>query len=139
MAPAQFRSDGMFGRQVGGGVESGGQADARRPGLAVFADIRFGAAGRGHGDGRHHDGDRRRGRRSGGHDDSGRHHGHWRTISEQVHIPGFWRQECVPATYGWRRDACGRAYWGVVTPAHTHRVWVPPRCETRTRQVWVPC
>lgn len=72
--------------------------------------------------------------RSGSH----RHnHGHWENRCEQVLVPGYWDVQCHPATYGWVLDFCGHRVWGVVEPAHNHRVWVPARYETQTRRVWV--
>lgn len=65
--------------------------------------------------------------------------GHWQTIHEQVLVPGYWHEEHVPPTFGWRRDACGRLHWGVVDPGGCRRVWVPARWETRSRRVWVAC
>lgn len=65
--------------------------------------------------------------------------GHWQTVTEQVLVPGCWREQHVPPTYGWVRDHCGRSVWGVVDPGGCRRIWVPPHYETRTRQVWVAC
>jgi hypothetical protein len=64
--------------------------------------------------------------------------GHWATVQERYLVPGFWREEHVPPTYGWIRD-CGHRYWGVVDAGGCRRVWVPERWETRCRQVWVTC
>jgi hypothetical protein len=49
----------------------------------------------------------------------------------RVWVPGYYRTECVPATYGWVYDGCGRAHWQVIRPAYTRRVWVPGCHETR--------
>jgi len=65
--------------------------------------------------------------------------GHWETVHEQVLVPGYWREEHVPPTYGWITDHCGRRRWGIVDPGGCRRVWVPARWETRCRQVWVGC
>jgi hypothetical protein len=66
-------------------------------------------------------------------------HGRWQIIEEQVLVPGYWREEHVPPTYGWVRDCHGRRRWGVVDPGGCRRVWVPARWETRCRRVWVSC
>lgn len=68
-----------------------------------------------------------------------RQHGHWQTVSEQFLVPGYWRDEHVPPTYGWVVDRCGCRRWAMVDPGGCRRVWVPDRWETRTRQVWVRC
>lgn len=121
-APAQIRLDGILGRHIQVGVQvSSGRSHAEP--VPVRVPERHG---------------RNRSRTDRGRDD-GRGHGHWQTVSEQVHIPGYWHDEYAPARYGWLRDACGRLVWGVVQPACSRRVWVPPRCETMTRQVWVRC
>ncbi len=62
-----------------------------------------------------------------------RGHGHWITRCEQVLVPGYWDVDYHAAVYG----SCGYRVWGVSEPAYNHRVWVPARYETRTRQVWV--
>lgn len=67
----------------------------------------------------------------------GHDHGHYVTRCEQVLVPGYWDVEYHPAVYGWVYDSCGHRVWGVTEPAHDHRVWVPARYETRSRQVWV--
>lgn len=64
--------------------------------------------------------------------------GHWETVCEQVLVPGYWRDEHVPPTYGWVRGHCGRLEWGMVDPGGCRKVWVPPHYEHQTRQVWVP-
>lgn len=66
-------------------------------------------------------------------------HGYFRDVCEQVWVEGFWREDYVPAVYGWITDHCGRRSWGVVRPAHTCRVFVPGHFESRTRRVWVSC
>lgn len=68
-----------------------------------------------------------------------RSHGHWETVHEQVLVPGYWRDEHVPPTYGWIVDRCGHRRWGVVDQGGCRRIWVPARWETRCRQVWVSC
>jgi hypothetical protein len=65
--------------------------------------------------------------------------GYWRTITEEVWVPGYFRQEYVPATYGWIVDSCGRRSYEVIAPACTREIWVPGRFECRTRQVFVRC
>jgi hypothetical protein len=65
-------------------------------------------------------------------------HGFWQTVQERVWVPGYWHEEPWPPVHGWVRLACGRMHWGVVAPGGCHRVWVPPRWELRSRQVWVP-
>lgn len=66
-------------------------------------------------------------------------HGHWQTVCEQVLVPGCWREEHVPPTYGWVHDSCGHRHWGIVDHGGCRRVWVPARYETRHRRVWVGC
>ena len=66
-------------------------------------------------------------------------HGHWKTVYEEVLVPGYWSDQHVPATYGWIYESCGHRRWGIVAPASCTRVWIPARYETRSRQVWVPC
>ena len=65
--------------------------------------------------------------------------GYWRTVYDEVHVPGYWREEHVPARYGWTVDNCGHRCWGVVEAACCRQVWVPPRCESRPRRIWVSC
>jgi len=71
--------------------------------------------------------------------DSGRRHshGHWQTRCEQVLVPGYWDIQYHAAVFGWVLDSCGHRSWGVLEPAHDHRIWVPACYETQTRQVWV--
>lgn len=66
-----------------------------------------------------------------------RGHGHWIARCEQVLVPGYWDVDYHAAVYGWVYDSCGYRVWGVSEPAHNHRIWVPARYETRSRQVWV--
>jgi len=66
-------------------------------------------------------------------------HGHWQTVCEQVLVPGCWREEHVPPTYGWVYDSCGHRYWDIVDHGGCRRVWVPPRYEHQNRRIWVPC
>jgi hypothetical protein len=78
------------------------------------------------------------------HDHHGRHghqvsRGHWKTVNERYLVPGYWREQHVPPTYGWITDHCGHRHWGVVDAGGCRRVWVPERWETRCRQVWVSC
>lgn len=68
-----------------------------------------------------------------------RQRGHWDTVHEQVLVPGYWREDHVPPTYGWITNHCGHRHWGMVDPGGCRRVWVPARWETRCRQVWVSC
>lgn len=110
--PAQFSIEARFGRHVGAVVRLADCAPRRAPcppARPVFDD-------------RHE-----------------RHHGHWQTVSEQVLVPGYWREEHVPPTYGWTVDHCGCRRWTMIDPGGCRRVWVPERWETRTRQVWVRC
>ena len=65
--------------------------------------------------------------------------GRWETRCAQVWVEGRWEERHVGARYGWVRDRCGRAVWGVVVPARCERVFVPGRYETRTRRVFVRC
>jgi hypothetical protein len=126
-APAQISVEAKIGRHVRGAVTVGGH-DHR--------DHRDGNRGRD--DHRGHRGRHEPIRRVPapirGHD-----HGHWRTVEEQVLVPGFWRDEHVPPTYGWIHDSCGHRRWGIVDAGGCRRIWVPARWETRCRQVWVPC
>lgn len=65
--------------------------------------------------------------------------GHWKTVYEEVLVPGYWREEHVPPTWGWIVESCGHRRWGIVAQGGCRRVWVPARYETRARQVWVAC
>jgi hypothetical protein len=65
--------------------------------------------------------------------------GHWKTVYDEVLVPGYWHEEHVPPTYGWIQDRCGHRRWGMVDKGGCRRVWVPARYETRARQVWVGC
>jgi hypothetical protein len=65
--------------------------------------------------------------------------GRWETVEEQCLVPGYWRDEHVPPTYGWIVDSCGHRHWGIVDRGGCRRVWVPARWETRSRRVWVAC
>ena len=117
-AQTRISVEGQIGRHIRGGVVVGARHD--------------------HGD--HHQRD---------HHQHGRHHrpilrapeprGHWKTVCEEVLVPGYWREDHVPPTWGWIVDSCGHRRWGVVDHGGCRRVWVPARYETRTRQVWVPC
>ncbi len=133
-APAQVRLEGILGRHVQVGVQVGSDRNHREPVRVVLTGSHGGEHGRGRDD--RHDGDDHGWSRGRG--DRGRH-GSWQTISEEVRVPGYWREECVPAQYGWVRDHCGRMLWTIVVPACHRNIWVPPHCETRSRQVWVPC
>jgi hypothetical protein len=145
-APAQVRLEGTLGRHIQVGVQVGADRSHREQVGVVFGD-HGGEHGRSRDRRNDRRNDRRDDRRDDGHgrgrgrgDDHGRSsHGHWQTIREEVRVPGYWREECVPAQYGWVRDSCGRRVWGIVVAACTRSVWVPPHCEFRTRQVWVPC
>jgi hypothetical protein len=66
-------------------------------------------------------------------------HGHWKTVCEEVFVPGCWREEHVPPTYGWVYGSCGHAHWGIVDAGGCRKIWVPGHYETRTRSVWVAC
>jgi hypothetical protein len=63
--------------------------------------------------------------------------GHWETVCEQVWVPGYWREDYVPARYGWIENRCGHRYWGEIEPARTCRTWVEGCYRTEQRQVWV--
>jgi hypothetical protein len=129
-APAQITVDAKLGRSIRGAVTVGSPAHH----------------GHGHHDRRDHRGHDHRHDHRGRHEPIRRapaphhgHHGHWRTVEEQVLVPGFWRDEHVPPTYGWIHDSCGHRRWGIVDAGGCRRVWVPARWETRCRKVWVPC
>jgi len=66
-------------------------------------------------------------------------HGHWETVCEQVFVPGCWREEHVPPTYGWVHSSCGHRHWGLIDRGGCRRIWVPAHHETRSRRVWVGC
>jgi len=51
---------------------------------------------------------------------------------------GRYERRYVPAVYGTRYDACGRAFRVMIKPACYRNVWVPPRYETRQVRVRVP-
>lgn len=68
-----------------------------------------------------------------------RHAGRWETVCEQVLVPGYYREEHVPPSYGWIYDRCGHRHWGMIDRGGCRRVWVPERYETRHRRVWVRC
>ncbi|MCA8965248.1 MAG: hypothetical protein H6838_00175 [Planctomycetes bacterium] len=65
--------------------------------------------------------------------------GRWETVCEQVLVPGYWKEEHVPARYGWIYSGCGHRHWGLIDRGGCRRVWVPERYETRHRRVWVRC
>lgn len=64
--------------------------------------------------------------------------GHWETVREEVWVPGYWRDTCIPARFGWVRER-GHRRWAVIEPECHRRVWVPGHTECRSRQVWVGC
>jgi hypothetical protein len=107
-APAQFRIEGFFGHHVAVAASFGGFYRPR-PFVPVSCAPPVCEAPR----------------------------GHWESVAEQVLVPGYWREECVPARFGWVRDHCGRSVWGVIEPEHTARVWVPPCYRTERHRVWV--
>lgn len=72
-------------------------------------------------------------------DDCREPRGHWRTVTEQVWVPGYWQEEHVPARWGWVCDPCGHRRRVMLEPERCHRVWVEGRYECRTRRVWVSC
>lgn len=121
-APAQIEVHGQLGRHVSVTARIGD----RHPVPVFRREPR--ARDRDHRDNRDHR----------GHVDHSPH-GYFRDVCEQVWVEGFWREDYVPAAYGWITDACGHRRWGVVQPAHTCRVFVPGHYETRTRRVWVSC
>lgn len=111
--PAQLTVDARFGLHVGGAVrlaDCGDHHRSIRPSPQRMAD-----------------------------DCRVRSHGHWQTVTEQVLVPGFWRDDWVAPTYGWVVDFWGCRRWVMIDPGGCRRVWVPDRWETRTRQVWVRC
>jgi hypothetical protein len=114
LAPAQFRIEGSLGRHIQVGLQLGAQC---APPVCAPRDRD-----------RDRDCDDRRSRR-----------GRWETVCEQVWVDGYWHEEHVPARYGWVCDPCGHRHWGIIEPAHCHRVWVPGHYETRQRRVWVRC
>jgi hypothetical protein len=65
--------------------------------------------------------------------------GHWETICEQVLVPGCWREEHVPPTYGWVYGSCGHRHWDVIDRGGCRRIWVPAHYETCSRRIWVGC
>lgn len=111
--PAQWSIEARIGRHVGAAVRLADCLDRHRPACPpprpVFDDC--------------HE----------------RRHGHWQTVTEQYLVPGYWRDEHVPPTYGWICEPCGHRRWGMIDPGGCRRVWTPDRWETRTRQVWVRC
>lgn len=111
-APAQISIQGSVGRHIAGGVVVSHNDHGDRHGSHR------------HGHGRH---------------TPVRARGHWRIVEEQVLVPGYWREQHVPPTYGWTIDRCGHRHWGVVDAGGCRRIWVPARYETRTRRVWSPC
>jgi hypothetical protein len=114
-APAQITIEGRLGRHIRGTVVLAGHDDH-------------------HGHRHNRDVDHRRHREV-----ERRERGHWKTVHEKVRVPGYWRDEHVPATYGWVIDSCGHRNWGIVDHGGCRRVWVPACWETRSRQVWVRC
>lgn len=141
VAPAQLRIEGNLGRHVQVSAELGARTVARHD---DHGGGRHGDRGRRDDHRGRRDDHRHRGRgRDDRHDRHGHHdhhaHGRWETVRERVRVPGYWREEYVPARYGWIVDDCGVRVWGVVAPACTHRVWVPPCYEYRTRRVFVRC
>ena len=65
--------------------------------------------------------------------------GHWETVTEQVLVPGFFREERLPPRYGWAFDRRGHRHWTLIDDGCCQRVWVPEHYEMRSRQVWVSC
>lgn len=64
--------------------------------------------------------------------------GHWEVQRERVWVEGRERVVHVPASYAWRRDACGRLVRVCVREAYDHVVCEPGRWEWQERRVWVP-
>ena len=133
-APAQFRDRGRSARPVRGEVVAANPVHRAARGQAIVRSARRDHQARPVVSGRV---DARRGavpvQRSHGH----RSHGHWETRCERVLVPGYWEVQQVPPVYGWVFDSCGHRFWGIVTPACSHRVWIPPRWEMQQRRVWV--
>ena len=82
-----------------------------------------------------------------GHRHGHRSSGYWRTVYDEVTIPGYWREERLPPRYGWVVDGCGHRSWVMIDAGGCRRVWVPAqtgevevRKEVRTehRQFDVP-
>jgi hypothetical protein len=111
-ADAQISLEANFGRHVRGAVVVNGRVNT--------------------------DHGRARGPRSNAHCPPPAPRGHWETVHEQVLVPGYWKDEHVPATYGWIYSSCGHRHWGMIDRGGCRRIWVPDRWETRCRQVWVP-
>jgi hypothetical protein len=64
--------------------------------------------------------------------------GHYETRTVAVQVPGFWREDWVPAVYREYHTRKGHLRRVVIRPATIVRVWVPARTEYRTESVWVP-
>lgn len=129
-SPAQLVIEGKLGRDVRVAAHIGAVGHAHRGPVHTPPIVRPVSRHR-HG----HDDHAHRGHGRG----HGHTHGYWTTVSEEVTVPGYWREERIPARYGWVVDSCGHRIWSIVEPGCTHRVWVPPRCEVRTRRVFVRC
>ncbi len=64
--------------------------------------------------------------------------GYWKTITEQVWVPGQRRQEWVPAAYETIYDSYGNAHKVLVREGCYRTVQDPGHYEARSRRVWVP-
>jgi hypothetical protein len=64
--------------------------------------------------------------------------GNYRTVREQVWVPGRTRQVWVPAQYDYYTDRFGCAQRRMVRPGHYDYVQEPGCYEWRERRVWVP-
>ncbi len=64
--------------------------------------------------------------------------GYYEVRREKVVHPGYWREEVIPAQYGWVKDRCGTRRHVVIKPECRRRVWVPERCEWVETKVWIP-
>ncbi len=64
--------------------------------------------------------------------------GYWKTITEQVWVPGCSHREWVPACYETVYDSRGNAHRVLVQEGHYRTVQDPGHYEARTRRMWVP-
>jgi hypothetical protein len=63
--------------------------------------------------------------------------GHFEAQETRVWIPERKEKVWVPAVYGTRFDACGRAYQVLIRPARWSVVCDPGHFETRRERVWI--
>jgi hypothetical protein len=64
--------------------------------------------------------------------------GHYETRTVAFEVPGYWRDEYVPAAFREFRGRHGLIHRVLVRPATATRVWVPGHTEYRTERFWVP-